>query len=122
MGKWALIGAAAVLALSTACTRKPAADRSKHPKPAVGIISSGGTRSRIYPYSVIPGGVDSIHDIQNAVLRDPVVAAHYALVQVSSLQEVQLNRPISRYVSFRIGSKVYWTSRKLTVEIGRAHV
>jgi hypothetical protein len=73
---------------------------------------------KFYPYSLIPGGVDTVGEIQDAVLRDPVVAAHYALVQVNSLQKVQLNESISRYVSFRVGTKVYWTSRKLSVAKG----
>jgi hypothetical protein len=31
----------------------------------------------IYPYSVIPGGVESAAELRNSVTRDPVVAEHY---------------------------------------------
>ena len=35
-------------------------------------------RRPVYPYSVIPGGVESAQELKNAVLRDSVVAGHYA--------------------------------------------
>jgi hypothetical protein len=119
VGNRALIGVAAALALFSACSRKPAsAVHSRRAKPVVGTILDGAEGRKIFPYSVIPGGVDSISDIQNAVRRDPVVAAHYSLLKVSSLQKTELSQPFAAYVSFRIGTKVYWTARKLNIARG----
>lgn len=89
-------------------------------------VPSSGPESRptsaaariIYPYSVIPGGVLTPEDVENAMTRDPVVASHYAGLNARSLRVVRLLEPRDAYVSYRIGDQVFWTSRKLRVKAG----
>ena len=115
----AFVGIATALTLFSGCSRRP----TSVDEPPVAVARGASIRDivkgrKIYPYSVIPGGVGSVDDIQDAVQRDPVVAGHYSLLKVSTLQKVQLSRPIAAYVSFRIGTRVFWTARKLNVAAG----
>jgi len=72
----------------------------------------------VYPYSVIPGGVESVGELKNAIARDPVVSAHYAAFQLSRARIIRLDGGRSMHVSYRIGSKVYWTKRELKLAKG----
>ena len=49
---------------------------------------------------------------------DRLVAAHYVGVEVDQLHPVTLNRDLAAYVSFRMHSKVYWTSRRVRLAKG----
>jgi PEP-CTERM motif len=73
---------------------------------------------RIFPYSVIPGGVRSKAELVNALLNDPVAAAHYAGFDVSNAHVVDLDRGRSVYLSYRKGDHIYWMSRKLWLPAG----
>jgi hypothetical protein len=73
-----------------------------------------------YRYSVVAGGVHSTADVTNAVRRDPVVRAHYAGVSLSSLRMTQTPARREAYMSYRIGDRVYWTSRKIVLAEGEA--
>src|ERR1700734_4135206 len=44
--------------------------------PAISASDDNAPR-KVYPYSVIPGGVENAADLRNSVLHDPVVARHY---------------------------------------------
>lgn len=67
----------------------------------------------VYPYSVIPGGVQNVHELRDVVLRDPVVAAHYARFNVSRSRILELQVGRSAYVSYRIKNGIFWTSRRI---------
>lgn len=89
-----------------------------------GVILSGsvpapalGARP-VFPYSIVPGGVESSTDLQNAVSNDPLVARHYADFDVARLRVIPLRRPRSVYVSYRIGNQIFWTNRTLTLPEG----
>jgi hypothetical protein len=103
----AIVGAAAQ---SAPALWRAAADASPAPAPA----------RRIYPYSIVPGGVTSRADLAHAVMADKVVAAHYAgfAVDKASLRTVPKARAV--YVSYRKGEQVYWTARKVTLAEGES--
>ena len=86
-------------------------------KAAEGVLpltASPRRRARVvYPYSVIPGGVRSTEELQNAIANDPVVSVHYAAFHLSSARIIQLDRDRFMHVSYRLGNKVYWTKREL---------
>ena len=63
-----------------------------------------------YPYSVVPGGVHSTMELASAG-RDPVVAAHYARVNMASARIETVRAPRRVHVSYRIGDRIYWTKR-----------
>ena len=77
----------------------------------------GGVR-RIYPYSVIPGGVSGATELARAVRTDSVVAEHYATFDVARAHPVTVERPRAVHVSYRKGGKVYWTARKVMLAPG----
>jgi hypothetical protein len=75
-----------------------------------------------YRYSVVAGGVHSAADVVNAVRRDPVVRAHYAGVSLSDVRVTQAPARWEAYMSYRIGDRVYWTSKKIALAEGEAVV
>jgi hypothetical protein len=72
----------------------------------------------VYPYSVVPGGVEDVKELKWAAEHDPVVAAHYAGFDYARAQVVRLTLARTVYVSYRIGSRIYWTSHRLTLHKG----
>jgi hypothetical protein len=72
----------------------------------------------VYPYSVVPGGVEDVKELKWAAEHDPVVAAHYAGFDYDRAQVVRLVLARTVYVSYRIGSRIYWTSHRLTLHKG----
>jgi uncharacterized membrane protein YgcG len=74
--------------------------------------------ARVYPYSVVPGGVQSGADVARAMAADPVVATHYATVRVAGLRRVRLARPRDVSVSYRVGDRVYWTRKMARLPAG----
>ena len=73
---------------------------------------------RLYPYSVIPGGVESGPELKSAILRDAVAANHYADFDVTKARVVRLDRDQLAYVSYRMGDKIFWTSKKVKLPKG----
>ncbi|MGA9884814.1 MAG: hypothetical protein WBQ34_13935 [Candidatus Acidiferrales bacterium] len=73
---------------------------------------------RLYPYSVIPGGVYNAQELRNAVAHDPLVAMLYANFDVSKARVVRLMRDREVYVSYRFGGHIYWTKKRLLLRAG----
>jgi hypothetical protein len=72
----------------------------------------------VYPWSVVPGGVDSAKAMGKAMAADPVVGAHYAGLQPGSFHPERLVEKKQGYVSYRIRDKIYWTRRMVTLAAG----
>jgi hypothetical protein len=72
----------------------------------------------VYPYSIVPGGVQDVKELKWVAEHDPVVAAHYAGFDYDHARVVRLTLARSAYVSYRIGKHVYWTHRRLTLHKG----
>ena len=80
------------------------------------ISPDAGESSRpVYPYSVIPGGVESAAELRNSVAHDPVVAEHYGDFDVANARVVRLNQDRFLYVSYRLANRVFWTKKRLTL-------
>lgn len=71
----------------------------------------------LYPYSVVPGGVHSPEGLAVAV-TDPVVAKHYAPIDIAHARVVSVTAPRRAYVSYRIGDRVYWTKHTVALHAG----
>ena len=67
----------------------------------------------LFPYSVIPGGVESAEELRSALEHDPIAAAHYAGFDVSQTHVVRLASDEEMYVSYRLNNHIYWTNKKL---------
>ncbi len=78
----------------------------------------GKPKRAVYPYSVIPGGVESVEELKNAIASDSVVSAHYATFDLSHARIIRLVGNRSMHVSYRLGRKVYWTKRELKLAKG----
>ena len=72
----------------------------------------------VYRYSVVPGGVRTPEELIEAMARDAVVAGHYAGVDKAKLTTGRLDKPLQAHVSYRVGDRVYWTKRKVTLQAG----
>ncbi|MDQ2944820.1 MAG: PEP-CTERM sorting domain-containing protein [Acidobacteriota bacterium] len=72
----------------------------------------------VYPFSIVPGGVVSREELKAAMKSDPMVAVHYAAVNVDRLRPVTLKQDLAAYVSFRMHGQVFWTSRKVRLAKG----
>jgi len=73
---------------------------------------------RVYPYSVVPGGVRDVRELKWAAEHDPVVAAHYAGFDYDHARVVRLVLARTAYISYRIGNKVYWTRHRVSLKKG----
>jgi hypothetical protein len=72
----------------------------------------------IYPFSIIPGGVRDRWDLERNSDDDPVVAEHYRGFDFHHARLILLAADEKAYVSYRIGQKVFWTSRKVALHRG----
>ena len=72
----------------------------------------------VYPYSVVPGGVQSPEDLAQATARDKVVAAHYAGFDFKRARVIELKQAQLMYLSYRMRDKIYWTSKRIRLHAG----
>ena len=72
---------------------------------------------RVYPYSIVPGGVINRQELGHAVI-DKVVAEHYAAFDTAKATVKTVGKPRAVYVSYRKGDMVYWTAKKLHLAEG----
>lgn len=72
----------------------------------------------IYPYSVVPGGVRSPEDLQEASKHDQVVDDHYAGFDYHNAKVVELKEGQLVYLSYRLKNKIYWTKKKVPLRKG----
>jgi hypothetical protein len=102
---------------------KSSSTASTDPSPASGemlpaAIRAEESRKVFYPYSVIPGGIQSIDELKVAIARDPVIAAQYAEFRLVNARIIQLERESTMHVTYRRGDHVYWTERELLLPKG----
>ena len=69
----------------------------------------------VYPYSIIPGGIRSIRELKNAIAQDPLVKAHYRGFDLAKARIVRLTKDRTVHVSYRRGSGIYWTTKRVTL-------
>ena len=74
-------------------------------------------KRKVYPYSVVPGGASNLREAKQA-MSDPAVKEHYSGVDFKQLKQVTLDHDLVGYVSYRMGDKIYWTTKKLRIRAG----
>jgi hypothetical protein len=72
----------------------------------------------VYPYSVVPGGVEDSKELKWVAEHDPIVAAHYAGFDYDHARIVRLTLARTAFVSYRIGNHIYWMRRRITLHKG----
>jgi hypothetical protein len=88
------------------------------PDPRLSAIYPGRPGRVIYPYSVIPGGVQTVQELKTAIAQDPVVSSHYAVFHLSRTRVIRLDHERLMHVSYRIGNQVYWSKRLMKLAKG----
>jgi|GEM_PF-4990740 len=73
---------------------------------------------RVYPYSVVDGGVHSVQELRSAIWRDPVVAKHYSNFNLDRARVIEAKAEKDFHVSYRIGEEIFWTKKRLKVAKG----
>lgn len=101
--------------------RAPAGSQVLPPLAKPLTLTTAETRAkprRIYPFSIVPGGVGSKGDLLHMVKTDEVVRRHYAgfAVEKATVETVTKQRAV--YVSYRKGGQVYWTANKVMLREG----
>jgi hypothetical protein len=89
--------------------------------PPAGVVSASvpaASSRAVFPYSVVPGGVDSVDELRKAIATDAVVADHYKGFDLSKARVERLNTPRVAHVSYRIGEHVYWTRKSMVLPAG----
>jgi hypothetical protein len=76
--------------------------------------SSGTTTRRVYPYSLIPGGVESAAELQTYSAVDSALADHYRGIG-AGLVLTKSNEDQRLYASYRIAGAIYWTKNRILV-------
>jgi hypothetical protein len=79
------------------------------------------TPRKVYRYSVVPGGVYTTAEFEQARRSDPVVAAHYAVFG-PKVSLTKLTKDMYVYVSYRKANHVYWSTKKHKVCEGESIV
>jgi PEP-CTERM motif len=82
------------------------------------IIAEAQPSRPVYPYSVVPGGVEDARELKWVAEHDPVVAAHYAGFDYDHARVVRLTLARTAFVSYRIGNHIYWMRRRITLHKG----
>lgn len=72
----------------------------------------------VYPYSVVPGGVQGPDELREVAARDYVVRRHYAHFDYSRARLVRATEAREVYLSYRIRDTVFWTRRKIRLHLG----
>jgi hypothetical protein len=72
----------------------------------------------VYPYSVVPGGVESPEEVRSAIRQDRVVAEHYQGFKADRVRVETVEGPRLVHVSYRVGDRVYWTRKKVLLNRG----
>jgi hypothetical protein len=84
---------------------------------AVGAVRYVNGRA-IFPYSVIPGGVQSSDDLLTAVYSDPVVGQHYSDFDLQHVKFFTIDHDAYFYVSYRIPAGVFWSKTRIRIHRG----
>ena len=67
----------------------------------------------MYPYSVIPGGVRDVADLQEHAARDYVVRRHFARFDYRQARLVRSDKARQVYLSYRLRDRIFWTRKKV---------
>jgi hypothetical protein len=83
--------------------------------------SAGGddatTERQLYPYSIIPGGIRNAAELRAAEVDDSV-RGHYAGLNLANARMARLEQAKFVYVSYRRGSKIFWTKNVVRLPKG----
>jgi len=109
-----VFGLVAILVLTTARPATPRARAAATLQQMANAASFSAPKAArparlVYQYSVIPGGVQDVHELSQAVAHDPDVALHYADFNFRRARVVRLLASQKMYMSYRRHGRILWT-------------
>lgn len=103
---------------------KTGARRAGDEPPAAANGAAEGMRQPsirlVYPWSVVAGGLQSPAAMRLAMAEDPLVRTHYAGLNPDAFRVATLPEKRQGYVSYRVGDKIFWTRRMVTLQAGES--
>ena len=84
----------------------------------VALPNTARVMRAIYPFSVVPGGVNDSQDLAESMAHDPVARRHYEGIQPDRLWPMRAPSNMLAYVSYRKGNSVYWTDHQVKIAEG----
>jgi len=75
-------------------------------------------KRNIYPYAVVPGGVEKLDDLRRATQHDYVVWQHYARFQYEHARLVRATEARQVYLSYRLRDRIFWTRKRIRLHVG----
>lgn len=115
LGAWSVQRYSSATVSSSVALRQDLVTRARQASPPIAFSRQ---QRAVYPYSVVPGGVRTARELLEASQHDGVVAAHYASFDFRKARLIQVKQARKVYVSYRIGDKVFWTRKQLSLHIG----
>jgi hypothetical protein len=73
---------------------------------------------KVFPFSVIPGGVYEPRELVASMEKDPALREHYKDVKLDNLVAVRTSSPIKAEVSYRKNGCILWSSKAVTIPAG----
>ena len=96
----------------------PTAWESADPRTSLAFLAAKPHKKRwipksrlLYPYSIIPGGVEDPDELRLVAENDHIVRQHFAGFNFKRARVVQLSKPRVVYLSYRLGDQVFWTKK-----------
>ena len=83
-----------------------------------GQIQTTQYERKIYPYSIVRGGMRSREEVYANIRTDHVVADHYSGFNIDETRVIQAQKARPMYVSYRLGDEVYWTAKAINIPQG----
>lgn len=76
------------------------------------------TKRPEFRHSVIRGGAYTPGEVEDAIHRDPIVAAHYSAMNPRALRVEVLPNDRIVYMSYRVGDDIFWTRKAVRLKQG----
>ncbi len=112
----------AVVSFFLGWQRASSVQRQAASQPATPAPTGPGTPAepsrKVYPYSIVSGGLGSQNELHAAVQQDAVVRGHYAELRLANFRPHVLPADHQGYVSYRIRDRVFWSRRLMTIKKG----
>ena len=93
--------------------RPKASLRIAVPRTSADALKVPTSKHPVYPYSVIPGGVRDVADLQEHAARDYVVRRHFARFDYRHARLVRSDKARQVYLSYRLRDRIFWTRKKV---------
>ncbi len=72
----------------------------------------------VFPYSVVPGGLQNQREVEDSIQSDPLVARHYGDLHIEKLLLQRTAAAMDVFVSYSLQNAIYWTSRRIHLPKG----